>query len=179
MVELEDVLVERAKVDPQAFGVLYERHVTRVYSYMYNRTGSAPDAEDLTEKVFFQALTHMQSYEGRGIPFSVWLFRIAHNLVVNWHRDNSRRRTIRLDDVDPVGEDSPDVERQEDQAAVRKMLAKLPSDRQNLLVLKYVNELSNAQIGQVMGRTEGAIKALLHRTLIALRKELNIKENGY
>ncbi|MBI2864630.1 MAG: sigma-70 family RNA polymerase sigma factor [Chloroflexi bacterium] len=177
MSEPEYILVERAKADPEAFGVLYERHLTRVYSYMYNRTGSVPDAEDLTEKVFFQALTHMRSYDSRGIPFSVWLLRIAHNLVANWHRDNSRRRTIRLDDVEPAGEDPPDVERQEERATVRKALANLPSDRQHLLVLKFVEELSNSEIGQVMGRSEGAVKALLHRTLISLRKGLAVNEN--
>lgn len=178
MTEAEDVLIEQAKADPEAFGALYEQYVNKVYSYIYNRTGSVPDAEDLTGKVFFQALTHLRGYDSRGIPFSAWLLRIAHNVVANWHRDNSRRRTIRLDDAFQASDDPIDIVQREEEATVRKVVATLPRGRQHLVVLKYVEGLSNAEIGQVMGRSEGAVKALLHRTLISLRKELDIKKDG-
>jgi len=95
----DDETLERAiGGDREAFGQLYEQYVGRIYNYIYYRTGNAYDAEDLTERVFMRALRHIGRYNQRGLPFSAWLYRIAHNLVANWHRDNSRRKEIPLDD---------------------------------------------------------------------------------
>jgi len=91
-------LVARAGSDADAFGVLYERHVRRIYNYIFYRTGNHHDAEDLTARVFQRALRHVGKFEDKGVPFSAWLYRIAHNLVANWHRDRSRRPTVPLED---------------------------------------------------------------------------------
>src|SRR5450756_360966 len=91
-------LVARVKQDPAAFGLLYERYITKIYNYVYYRTGNHHDAEDLTSRVFYRALMHVEDYTDRGVPFSAWLYRIAHNLVANWHRDNSRRKEVPLED---------------------------------------------------------------------------------
>ncbi len=174
----EAVLIDRAKSDPEAFGDLYERYVGRIYSYVYHRTGNASDAEDLTERVFLQALTHLQSYTHRGLPFSVWLFRIAHNLVANWYRDRSRNRSVSLDGVVTMAEDREQLVQVEEATLVRRAIARLSPDRQQLLSLKFGQELSHAEIGQIMGRSEGAVKALLHRTLRALKEELQDSFDG-
>ena len=173
----EAALVEEAKKDPEAFGLLYERYVDKIYNYVYYRTGNHHDAEDLTAKVFYQAMNHIPRYVQRGAPFSSWLYRIAHNLVANWHRDRSRRQVISLDRVASIGrqgEDGPfehtaqGEQREELLTAIRQ----LPADRQQLLILKFVERMPNAEIGRIMGRSEGAIKSLYHRTLIALRQDL-------
>ena len=173
----ESALVERAKTDQEAFGELYERYVKRIYNYIFYRTGNHQDAEDLTARVFQRALQHIGNYVDRGVPFSAWLYRIAHNLVVNWHRDRGRRKVVPLDDMllTPFGSPAPEhlAERNEQQAELLQAIGRLPDDRQQLLILKYVDRLSNAQIGQIMGRSEGAIKSLYHRTLIALRGHLD------
>lgn len=173
----ESALIERAKVDQEAFGQLYERYSQRIYQYIYYRTSNEADAEDLTAKTFFRAWQHIGNYDDRGIPFSAWLYRIAHNLVANWHRDRSRRKIISLDDVTrwQVNEDGPETAAllAEDRAALLRVVRRLPADRQELLALKFVEHLSNAEIGSVMGRSEGAIKSLYHRTLMALREELH------
>ncbi len=174
--ENESQLVERAKFDPQAFGELYERYVDRIYNYIYYRIGNHHDAEDLTARTFFRALDHIDRYVDRGVPFSAWLYRIAHNLVANWHRDRSRHKTVSLDSLLrlPGPGDNPErtVERNEEQEALLAAIRRLPPDRQQLLILKFGERLSNAEIGRIMGRTEGAIKSLYHRTLIALREDL-------
>jgi len=95
----EQILAQAIQGDSEAFGILYERYVERIYNYIYYRTGNPYDAEDLTERVFTRALRHIGNYHHRGLPLSAWLYRIAHNLVANWHRDNSRRREIPLDEV--------------------------------------------------------------------------------
>jgi hypothetical protein len=95
----ETSLLLAAQGDEEAFGALYERYVGRIYNYIYYRTGNQHDAEDLTARVFFRALRHIEHYTDRGLPFSAWLYRIAHNLVANWHRDNSRRREVPLEEI--------------------------------------------------------------------------------
>ncbi len=174
----EIALVEQAKTDPEAFGLLYEQYVDKIYNYVYYRTGNHHDAEDLTAKVFYQALNHISRYVQRGAPFSSWLYRIAHNLVANWHRDRSRQQVISLDRLALVSRQPDDgplqqVAKGEQRDALLDAIRRLPTDRQELLILKFVEHLPNAQIGRIMGRSEGAIKSLYHRTLVALRQELS------
>ncbi len=173
----EAALVEQAKTDPEAFGLLYELYIDRIYNYVFYRTGNHHDAEDLTAKVFHQAMKHIPRYVHRGAPFSSWLYRIAHNLVANWHRDRSRRQVISLDQVTLVaspGDGGPFeyAARSERRDTLLAAIHRLPADRQQLLILKFVERLPNAQIGRIMGRSEGAIKSLYHRTLISLRQDL-------
>jgi RNA polymerase sigma-70 factor (ECF subfamily) len=175
----EATLVQRAKQDSRAFGELYEHHVDRIYTYIYYRTGSQQDAEDLTARTFYRALDNIGRYTDRGLPFSAWLYRIAHNLVANWHRDQSRRKEMSLEDHVILSNDSGNPEHQaevgEKWEALLGAIRRLPQDRQLLLLLKFIEVLPNAQIGKIMGRSEGAIKSLYHRTLIALREDLKTR----
>ncbi len=172
----EKALIERAKTDKEAFGQLYERYVDRIYNYVYYRTGNAADAEDLTARIFMRAMKHIPNFQDQGVPFSAWLYRIAHNLVANFHRDRSRRKIMSLDDIDQwhFADESPELATQllEDKEILLRAIRRLPADRQELLILKFVERLPNAEIGEIMGRSEGAIKSLYHRTLLALREEL-------
>jgi len=174
--ESEEVLVERAKGEPAAFGILYERYVDGIYSYIYHRTGNRHDAEDLTSRTFHKALANLHRYTNQGVPFPAWLYRIAHNLVANWLRDRSRHQGIPLHKlvIDGQREDAPEgiAEANEEKGALREAIARLHPDRQQLLILKFAEGLSNARIGQIMGRSQGAIKSLYYRTLIALREDL-------
>lgn len=180
MLEIGDdqALALAAQGDKEAFGVLYERYVGRIFNYIYYRTGNTYDAEDLTERVFFRAMRHIGNYRDRGLPFSAWLYRIAHNLVANWHRDNSRRKEIPLDEglFNPQRGEHPEHEllRSEERERLLAAIRCLPPERQQLLILKFVEHLSNAEIGIIMGRTEGAVKSLYHRTLLTMRDELEV-----
>jgi RNA polymerase sigma-70 factor (ECF subfamily) len=169
------VLASAAQGDQEAFGLLYERYVERIFNYIYYRTGNTYDAEDLTARVFYRAMRHIGNYHDRGLPLSAWLYRIAHNLVANWHRDNSRRKEISLDEVifGYHEGDHPEYEllQLEERERLLRVIRDLPPERQQLLILKFVEHMSNAEIGQIMGRTEGAIKSLYHRTLLAMRVE--------
>ena len=177
--EDERALVARAATDPAAFGQIYERYVNRIYNYIYHRVGNPHDAEDLTARTFQRALGRIGQYVDRGVPFSAWLYRIAHNLVANWYRDRSRRKDISLDELavsterhsDPYGQ----VVLKEELEEVRSAIRRLNSERQTLMILKHAEHLSNAEIAGVLGKSEGAIKSLYHRTLIALRETLDIE----
>lgn len=174
--ELEAQLIERAKMDPQAFADLYERYVDRIYAYVYYRTGDPRDAEDLTARVFYRALAHLPEFNQTGAPFVAWLYRIAHNLVANWHRDKTRHPELPLDawQPTPLHEGAPhaQAERAETERNLLEAIRALPWERQQLLLLKFVDGLSNLEIGKILGRSEGAIKSLYHRTLLSLREEL-------
>jgi RNA polymerase sigma-70 factor (ECF subfamily) len=180
--ESDSALIARAKENPEAFGLLYERYVNRIYNYIYYRTGNHQDAEDLTAGTFYRALKHISRYQDRGAPFSAYLYRIAHNAVANWHRDRSRRQIISLDELvmGTLKREGPAslVETREEQDLLLQAVRQLPPERQQLLILKFIERMRNAEIGEVMGRTEGAIKSLYHRTLVALREELINPEDG-
>ncbi len=177
----ESELVERAKTDPAAFGELYSRHVDQIYNYIYHRVGHVAEAEDLTARTFQRALSGMGAYIDRGLPFGAWLFRIAHNLTANWHRDQSRRVSVSLDGLDDGFEGAMLRDPLGDQLAARLLaharvseaIRRLEPDRQALLILKFNQGLSNVEIAAVLGRSESAIKSLYHRTLIALREQLD------
>ena len=171
-----EILERASQGDRDAFGELYEQYVTRIFNYVYYRTGNVHDAEDLTARVFHRALHHIHLYTDRGLPFSAWLYRIAHNLIANWHRDHSRHQEIPLEDASLLHYkgDAPEstlMQNQETESLLR-LIRHLPAERQSLLVLKFVEHMSNAEIGAVMGRSEGAVKSLYHRTLLSLRDEL-------
>jgi len=163
--------------DPDAFGRLYEAYADRVYRYLLSRTGRPVDAEELTSRTFLNALSSLDTYRGGGANFGSWLMSIAHNLLANWYRAKGRRpSTATLDDALEVPADTPgpesSLETSEQIRRVREAVRSLPADRQRLLALKYVEGCTNAEIGRRMGRTEGAIKALHHRTLGQLQEAL-------
>ena len=173
-----------ASGDAEAFGALYDRYVGRIYNYIYYRTGNQHDAEDLTARVFYRALRRIGSYQDRGLPISAWLYRIAHNLVANWYRDTSRRKEVMLDDgYNVIAQNNPNPENEleitEEHEALVQIIRQLPPERQQLLVLKFVERLPNAEIGRIMGRTEGAIKSLYHRTLGTLRDEYGVDATNH
>jgi RNA polymerase sigma-70 factor (ECF subfamily) len=178
--EQESLLVQRAQEDALAFANLYEMHVDRIYNYIYQRTGNRRDAEDLTARTFVKAFAHLPDYVFRGVPFSAWLYRIAHNAVANWYRDRRRHKVISLDALmeRDDGRQPPEETTQanEQQRALHRVIRRMPPERQQLLILKYSEGLTNAEIAQIMGRSEGAIKSLYHRTLLALRRELRRHE---
>ena len=177
----EEQLVEQAKTDPEAFGKLYELYVEKIYNYVYYRIGNHHDAEDLTAKTFHRALNHIPNYNHKGVPFAAWLYRIAHNLIANWHRDHNRRQVVALEQVTLSSDRQEMPHHAAEQTNERELLfaaiQKLPPERQELLTLKFVEKMSNAEIGQVMGRCEGAIKSLYHRTLVSLKELLAEHEN--
>ena len=170
----EVALINAAKTDPDAFGVLYERYVDRIYNYIYFRVASSSDAEDLTAKVFFKALRSIGGYRHMGLPFSAWLYRIAHNLIANYHRDRSRKQEIPIENLvveDTSRHAAPEalIEAKQENLYLLKLINDLSPQKRELIILKFVQKLSNEEIGVVFGKTEGAIKSLYHRTLVELK----------
>ena len=177
----EVALINDARTNPESFGLLYEKYVGKIYNYIYFKVGNSDDAQDLTAKVFFKALKSIGNYRHMGLPFSAWLYRIAHNLVANHHRDRSRVTEVSIENLilpDPSRSAAPEavMARKQDNAYLLELINDLSPQKRELIVLKFSQKLSNQEIGIIFGKTEGAIKSLYHRTLTELKdkaKEYN------
>lgn len=176
----DEILGNAILGDKEAFSQLYQMYVTKIYNYVYYRVGNTADAEDLTARIFYRAMGSIQRYEQKGIPFAAWLYRIAHNMVANWHRDNSRRKEVPLEDhIDlPYKGELPEsmLLRHQESENLILLIRGLPAERQELIILKFVEDLSNSEIALIMNRSEGAIKSLYHRTLESLRQRIDHSE---
>jgi RNA polymerase sigma-70 factor (ECF subfamily) len=176
-------LVEAAQRDPARFEALYRRYLAQVYSYAYYELGDHHDAEDATERTFLAALTNLHRFEERARPadgegastFRVWLFRIARNAVANQRRHVRRHPTAPLEAA-PLAADPLDVEgrvaARDEAAAAWRAVGRLPADRRRAIVLRFVDEMSTAEIAGVLGRSEGAVRVLIHRALRTVAREL-------
>jgi RNA polymerase sigma-70 factor (ECF subfamily) len=173
--DLADVLA--AQADRAAFDRLYRRYLDRVYGYAFFQLGDHHDAEDATERTFLAALRALPTFRDEGATFRAWLFRIAHNTIANARRSRFRRRTEPLPDgleraapnADPAGL----VLEAEESRRVLRAVAQLPDDRRQVVLLRFVDGLSSREIGQVMDRSEGAARVLLHRALRDLAVRLS------
>jgi RNA polymerase sigma-70 factor, ECF subfamily len=177
----EAALVERARTDPEAFGALYDRYLTRVYRYMYARCGNHADAEDLTAQTFHRALERLETFEWRGLPFAAWLFRIAHNLLV----DRARRGpgSASLDGLGEQGFEPADaadgrgfadgLARREESDAAWLAVRALPPMQRRAVTLYFSHGLSHAEVGRTIGRSEAATKQLVYRAVKTLRARLS------
>ena len=168
-------LIQRARQgDLAAVSELYNLHVDRIYQYVRYRTGDDLTAEDITAEVFLRAIESLGTYTDQGAPFVAWLYRIAHARVIDFWRSSNRRQTAPLDD--PLLQDglvATDDAIEVDFLQHRSLLSalqQLTDDQQNVIILKFVQGLSNAEIAQILGKTEGAIKALQRRALETLAR---------
>jgi RNA polymerase sigma-70 factor, ECF subfamily len=161
--------------DRDALGELYRVHFDRIYAYLHASVGNKHDAEDLTEQTFVKMLESIDRFVWQRAPFSAWLFRIAHNLAMDHFRRN-RRWQLEEDPEEIVTEREPSAEAQAfhslGNARLLELIDGLSYDQRQVLTLKFGFDFSNADAAVVLGKTEGAVKALQHRALGALQREL-------
>lgn len=175
-------LIERAKVDTEAFGVLYERYVRTVYAFAFGKLRDQALAEDITSQTFLKALRALPMYQQRGVPIRSWFFRIAANLIADMHRapieevplgpseHETERRDEHHEPADPRAEAAIfDWERAED---FLRLLEDLTPEQQTVLRLRFAGQLTIAEIAGQMARSEGSVKMLLLRGLQALRRRV-------
>lgn len=177
-------LVQRAQGgDAAAFGEVYDALVASIYRYIYYRVSARVDAEDLTEMVFLKGWEKLKQYSPQnGYPFSAWLFRIAHNIVIDHYRERPKRDALELDEnwVAENAEANPKAVTQTyfDQRELRAALRKLPEAHQQILILKFVNGFANDEIAKIIGKSTAAVRVIQFRAL-ARMKELLEKEQVF
>ena len=169
-------LVERAqRGDRAALEELYLTHFDRIYGYLHMSVGSRHDAEDLTTQTFVKMLESIGRFRWQSVPFSAWLFRIAHNLAMDHFR--ARRRWQPEEEIpEPAGAEENSAEEQAlasiGDASLLELVARLSPDQRQVLTLKFVFRFSNGEAAAILGKTEGAVKSLQHRALVSLPKHV-------
>jgi len=172
-VQNEESLVRLAQQrSEQAFAQLYEAYFDKIYRYVTLRIGDRMEAEDITQQVFLNAIKAISSFKWRGIPFSAWLFRIAHNQVVDHLRRKTKRATVSLEESLVAGDYDPQLIAEQRLDIERLLVAtkKLTPAQQEVISLRFAGGLPIAQVAKIMGKSEGAVKALQHSAIVALRK---------
>ncbi len=173
-VSSDDELIIRAQQgDKHAFGELYERYLPPIYNFIIYRVGNTHEAEDLAETVFVKAWQALGRYQIKGVPFLAWLYRIARNLVTDYHRANSVQHVnldtqLHLPDVEAIPEDQAVITMQFEK--VMQRMTELDPLYQDVLMLRFVQGLSHAEVAEVLDRSQGAVRVLQHRALQAIRR---------
>lgn len=175
----EEYILEKAiDGDQGAFTQLYDRYFDKIYRYTYFRIKKQTEAEDLTQEVFIKALNAIGSYKIGKTPFAAWLFRIAHNQVIDYVRKNSKYEATSLDEVAAVvGNEDPvsSAERNAEIAELTAAIQKLPAAQQEVISLRFIAELPIAEVAKIAGKSEGTVKALQFNATASLRKLLSGK----
>jgi len=168
MMDEERLLIEAAQKDPRRYGELYERNFERVYAFVVRRVRDRQEAEDITAEVFHHALANLSKFEWRGVPFAVWLFRIAANAIVDRWKKRSR---------EVIGEAADDLDHShwpgiERRVILFKLVDGLPPDQRSVILKRFVEEKTIREIAEELGRSEGAVKQLQFRALESLRAQV-------
>ena len=163
--------------DYEAFGELYGIYLDYIYRYVFYQVKNKMMAEDLTEEIFVKVWEAIGKYKRGSLAFRAWLYRIAHNHVIDYFR--TRRQHLPLKEEMPDTSDNPEQELEEKlmQQELAKALSYLPSQQRQVIILKFIEELDNHEIAQIMQKSEGAIRVMQMRALAALRQKLISEEN--
>jgi RNA polymerase sigma-70 factor (ECF subfamily) len=161
----ERVLIEAAQKDPRRYGELYEQNFERVYAFTVRRVRDRQEAEDITAEVFQHALANLSKFEWRGVPFAVWLFRIAANAIADrWKKLSREASDPAPDDLDQAH--WPAIERR---VTLFKLVDDLPTDQRSVILKRFIEERTIREIAEELGKSEGAVKQLQFRALESLR----------
>jgi len=171
----EDLLLERAqRYDTKALADIFDAYYDRIHAYVYRRIGDPVISEDLAGEVFLRMLEAIQAKRGPRTNLVAWLYRVAHNLIVDHYRREAKASTQPLEEwlithrVNPTERAELEVVQEQ----LRKAISRLTVDQQQVIMLKFIEGLSNALVGEILGKPEGAIKSLQHRALAAIRRQI-------
>ncbi|MFH0820551.1 MAG: sigma-70 family RNA polymerase sigma factor [Candidatus Peregrinibacteria bacterium] len=179
--KIDELVLKAQKGDGHAFGQIYDELVKPIYRYIYYRVEPAI-AEDLTEDTFLKVWENLRKYKKGKFPFSAWVFRIAHNLVCDYYRKH-RSAVAEMDEntADPILSNNPafQVNVRFNEIRLRKAILKLPEAYQQVIVLKYINDLPNSDISATLGKPEGTVRTIQFRALRQLRSLLEEKREDF
>ena len=169
MQDAEQKLVEAVKKDPARFGELYDKYFDQIYRYVYRRCSDKDTVYDLVSQTFFDALTHVGSFEWRGFSFSSWLYKIAHNNVLKWYRTQSRQKIVDLEEgkntVDHNSDPVREAVEKESKDEISAILAQLEQEEREIIRLKFLEGASNIEIAEIMGLSANHIGVKVFRAL--------------
>jgi len=170
----EEQLVEAARsLREDAWAEIYRRHAEQVYAYIYFRLGDQHTAEDLSADVFVKAIAGIKSYTYRGTPLLAWLYRIAHNVTADYRKSRARRMQHQaIEAAEDIEERADALRLMDERSDMLSAIRALTEEQQQVIILRFYQGLSNAEVARIMGKPEGAVKALQSRGLRSLRRIL-------
>lgn len=179
---IEEQLVQRAvNGDREAFTQIYDLHFDKIYRYIYVKVRSQAEAEDLTQDVFIKAYESIKNYKWRDLPITAWLFRIAHNRVIDHVRKTAKEKKASLDEAGAISSGDPVymTELNFEIYQLKDALQHLPDAQREVATMRFISELSISEVALSLGKSEGTVKALQFNAIASLRKLLYGKINGY
>lgn len=177
---LDDLeLIKRAQDGHgEAFGGLYDKYLPRIYRFVFLKVSNKQIAEDLTQQVFLSAWQNIRNYRHKGFPFTSWLYQIARNAVIDHYR--TEKIHLELAEAEEVGETAAlaiELDNKLSMEEVRKGLKRLPQHYQDVILMRFIEELTPREVAAAMNKSEGAIKVLQHRALAELKKVITKEQN--
>lgn len=178
MKEEEDLINKAKNRDSESFGLLYDHYLPAIYRFILLKTGNKAMTEDLAHQVFLSAWQNIENYQAKGFPFSSWLYRIANNAVIDYYRTDKKHSN--LDNIEEVAAGN-NLEEKIDQGfemnLIRAAIKELPNEQQMIVIMKFVEDLTNKEIAAALGKSEGAVKTAQHRSIQNIKKIINGKYN--
>ena len=169
-------LVRQSRTDVRAFGALYDHYFPRIYNYVYYRVQERATADDLVSTIFTRALDRLETYQEKRGPFGVWLFRIAHNAVVDHYRNAARSSPLPLEWAEALESSAPSVEQRlaqrEEAEALLAQVSRLSEREQEIIGLKFGGGLTNRKIAALLDLKENHVAVILYRAMHKLRQWL-------
>ncbi len=169
----EKLVVQAVNGNTDAFGELYSLFVEKIYRYIFYHVKSKTTTEDITGEVFLKAWQAIGSCKGKENTFSSWLYRIAHNQLIDEIRKRQRRPSVELENAENISDSESSVEEYSEHQELLGVIDCLPSNHKQVIILKFIEGLDNREIANIMGKSEGAIRVLQMRALSTLKKELS------
>ncbi len=170
----EEELVKKAQDgEADAFGLIYDVYLPKIYRFVFIKVSRKQDAEDLTHQVFLSAWQNIQNFQFQGFPFSSWLYRIARNAVIDHYRTKKPEESIEFiaeEALPELSDFTKKIDLDFEISIVKKAILKLEEDQQNVIIMKFVNELSNKEIAGILEKSEGAVRVIQHRALKQLKE---------
>jgi RNA polymerase sigma-70 factor (ECF subfamily) len=177
MIDNEEKLIKKAiRLESESFGLLYDHYQPQIYRFILIKVGKKEDAEDLTHQVFLNAWQNISSYRFKGFPFSSWLYSIARNQVIDHYRGQKPLQSLEKMDPESFSENSREEENLSDKIElekVMKMIRHLKFDYQDVLIMRFVEDLSLKETAAALKKSEGAVKLIQHRAIEQLKSLLN------
>ncbi|MFO0322030.1 MAG: RNA polymerase sigma factor [Bacteroidota bacterium] len=181
MLQTEQQIIEAAKLDPENFGLLYDKYYKQIFGYVYQRMDCKDTAFDVTSQVFLKALSNLNKYEYKGVPFASWLYRIAHSEIMQLFRTRKNLRTVNADlgDLKNICEEVEQEYREDYKNALIIVIKDLPENDLQLIELRFFEKRNFKEIAEILSLTETNAKVKLYRILDKVKKSLlKIIENG-
>lgn len=171
----ELIIIEAAKLNPEKFAPLYTKYYKQIFNYVYQRMDSKDEAFDITAQVFLKALSNLNRYEHKGVPFGSWLYRIAHNEIMQLFRTQKNKRAVNADigDLRFIHEETQEPFFEEYIPAIKKLILELNNDELQLVEMRFFEKRPFKEIAEILNITEVNAKVRMHRTIEKLKKSLS------